>query len=212
MSMWEPFTERARRSIVLAQEEAQLVRDSYIAPHHLFLGMLRAEMSPVAEVLKRYGVTADVARPKASDSAGGPVPQEMIFTSRAKRVIEHAFEAARERSHHYIGTEHLFSGLLRTEDQTVASILRAANVPMDTIAAEVFAAASANPEPAMAPPRLADDPALVDHAIATQVKLLGELLRKRSEVEKLDEPLRPLLTELHREIRRIAKREGWELD
>jgi ATP-dependent Clp protease ATP-binding subunit ClpA len=213
MSMWEPFTERARQSIVYAQHEAQYFRDGYIAPHHILLGMLRNEAGPVADVLRRYGVTVEFAHeqlPKPSTPQA--VPQEMIFTPRAKRAIELAFESARQLNQHYVGPEHLFAGILRTEDPSVTSILSAANVPLDSIESEVFAAASAHPEPQGELPPRADDLSLVDYTVAAQAKVLTEILAKRADGEALDKRLRHILRDLHRTISEIATREGWPLD
>src|SRR3984893_1729372 len=126
MSMWEPFTERARRSIVLAQEEAQRLGNNYIGTEHILLGIISEGESLAAKVLETLGV--NLAKVRAEVEAivgrgGQTVQQEMVFTPRAKRVIELAFEEARQLSHNYIGTEHLLLGLIREGEGVAARVL-----------------------------------------------------------------------------------------
>src|SRR6202162_5336663 len=102
MSMWEPFTERARRSIVLAQEEAQRLGNKYIGTEHILLGIISEGESLAAKGLETRG--SSLARGRAEAEAivargGQTAQQEMLFTPRAKRVIELAFEEARQLSH-----------------------------------------------------------------------------------------------------------------
>jgi len=214
MSMWEPFTERARQSIVYAQEEAQRFGDSYIAPHHILLGMLRNEAGPVADVLRRYGVNVEFAREQLRRSEASPsAMKEMVFTPGAKRAIELAFESARQFNHRYVGPEHLFAGIVHTNDPTVTSIFTTAKIPLDSIESEVFAAASANPEPRRVEEAArTEDLSLVDYSVAAQAKVLTEILAKRADGEELDKRLRHILRDLHHTISEIATREGWPLD
>src|SRR5580693_7742889 len=126
MSMWEPFTERARRSIVLAQEEAQRLGNNYIGTEHILLGIISEGESLAAKVLETLGV--NLAKVRAEVEAivgrgGQTVQQEMVFTPRAKRVIELAFEEARQLNHNYIGTEHLLLGLIREGEGVAARVL-----------------------------------------------------------------------------------------
>jgi ATP-dependent Clp protease ATP-binding subunit ClpC len=124
--MWEPFTERARRSIVLAQEEAQRLGNNYIGTEHILLGIISEGESLAAKVLETLGV--NLAKVRAEVEAivgrgGQTVQQEMVFTPRAKRVIELAFEEARQLNHNYIGTEHLLLGLIREGEGVAARVL-----------------------------------------------------------------------------------------
>src|SRR6202165_123175 len=126
MSMWEPVTERARRSIVLAQEEAQRLGNNYIGTEHVLLGIISEGESLAAKVLETLGV--NLAKVRAEVEAivgrgGQTVQQEMVFTPRAKRVIELAFEEARQLNHNYIGTEHLLLGLIREGEGVAARVL-----------------------------------------------------------------------------------------
>src|SRR4030081_158597 len=126
MSMWEPFTERARRSIVLAQEEAQRLGNNYIGTEHILLGIISEGESLAAKVLETLGVNLAKVRQEVEaivGRGGQTVQQEMVFTPRAKRVIELAFEEARQLNHNYIGTEHLLLGLIREGEGVAARAL-----------------------------------------------------------------------------------------
>jgi len=126
MSMWEPFTERARRSIVLAQEEAQRLGNNYIGTEHILLGIISEGESLAAKVLETLGVNLSKVRSEVEaivGRGGQTVQQEMVFTPRAKRVIELAFEEARQLNHNYIGTEHLLLGLIREGEGVAARVL-----------------------------------------------------------------------------------------
>src|SRR5579875_1652469 len=126
MSMWEPFTERARRSIVLAQEEAQRLGNNYIGTEHILLGIISEGESLAAKVLETLGVNLAKVRQEVDaivGRGGQTVQQEMVFTPRAKRVIELAFEEARQLNHNYIGTEHLLLGLIREGEGVAARVL-----------------------------------------------------------------------------------------
>ena len=124
--MWEPFTERARRSIVLAQEEAQRLGNNYIGTEHILLGIISEGESLAAKVLESLGVNLAKVRQEVEaivGRGGQTVQQEMVFTPRAKRVIELAFEEARQLNHNYIGTEHLLLGLIREGEGVAARVL-----------------------------------------------------------------------------------------
>jgi ATP-dependent Clp protease ATP-binding subunit ClpA len=138
--MWEPFTERARRSIVLAQEEAQRLGNNYIGTEHILLGIISEGESLAAIVLGTMGV--NLAKVRAEVEAligrGGQAPQkEMVFTARAQRVIELAFEEARQFNHNYIGTEHLLLGLIREGEGIAAQVLTKLGVNLKTTRQEI---------------------------------------------------------------------------
>lgn len=131
--MWEPFTERARRSIVLAQEEAQRLGNNYIGTEHLLLGIMSEGESVAAKVLEHLGLTLTKVRHEVESIVGKSsktVSKEMVFTPRAKRVIELAFEEARSLSHNYIGTEHLLLGLIKESEGVASRVIQ--NLGTDT--------------------------------------------------------------------------------
>ena len=145
MSMWEPFTERARRSIVLAQEEAQRLGNNYIGTEHILLGIISEGESLAAKVLESLGVNLAKVRQEVEaivGRGGQTVQQEMVFTPRAKRVIELAFEEARQLNHNYIGTEHLLLGLIREGEGVAARVLT--NLGVDPASKDILLIKSTN--------------------------------------------------------------------
>ena len=115
----ERFTQRARRVLTLAQEEAERLRHSYIGTEHLLLGLIREESGVAGRVLRKLGL--DVRRVQQMvermTGTGRRTPfGRMDLTPRTKRVIELAVDEARRMGHHYIGTEHLLLGLVRQGD------------------------------------------------------------------------------------------------
>ncbi|MDO8687890.1 MAG: Clp protease N-terminal domain-containing protein, partial [Dehalococcoidales bacterium] len=115
-SRFERFSERARRVLTSAQEEAQSLNHSYIGTEHILLGLIREEEGVAAKVLNNLGISLPKVRSavefivKRGEKAG---TGEIGLTPRAKRVIELAIDAARNLGHNYIGTEHLLLGLLQ---------------------------------------------------------------------------------------------------
>src|SRR5918992_4535107 len=114
--MFERFTDRARRSVVLAQEEARLLNHNYIGTEHLLLGLLHEGEGMGAKVLSTVGLKLEDLRAAVEQrlGAGDSVPKGHIpFTPRAKKVFELALRQALQLRHDYIGTEHVLLGVLR---------------------------------------------------------------------------------------------------
>ena len=157
MSVWEPFTERARRAIVLAQEEAQRLGNNYIATEHILLGIVSEGECLAAQTLETFGINLAKVRGEVEAIVGRgsqSIHQDMVFTPRSKRVIELAFEEARRFNHNYIGTEHLLLALLREQEGVAARILT--NLGVDTESARttiisLLGEAGAEPLPTRAP-------------------------------------------------------------
>jgi ATP-dependent Clp protease ATP-binding subunit ClpC len=136
MSMWEPFTERARRAVVLAQEESQRLGNNYIGTEHLLLGIISEGESSAAKVLESMGVSLAKVRSEVEAIVGigkSVVHSEMVFTPRAKRVVELAFEEARRMNNNYVATEHLLLGLIREGDGVAGRVL--INLGVDSLRA-----------------------------------------------------------------------------
>src|SRR6266480_2736566 len=113
---FDKFTERARKVLSLAQEEAQRFQHTYIGTEHLLLGIVRENEVVTAKVLSNLGVDLNKVRNAVEASIGRGdriVLGEIGLTPRAKKVIELAVDEARRLNHHYIGTEHLLLGLVR---------------------------------------------------------------------------------------------------
>jgi ATP-dependent Clp protease ATP-binding subunit ClpC len=124
--MFERFTDRARRVVVLAQEEARTLNHNYIGTEHLLLGLIHEGDGPAAKALAACGVTLAGARDQVEEiiGSGGQAPGGHIpFTPRAKKVLELSLREALQLGHNYIGTEHLLLGLLREGEGVATQIL-----------------------------------------------------------------------------------------
>jgi ATP-dependent Clp protease ATP-binding subunit ClpC len=113
--MFERFTSRARRVIVLAQEEARDLGHNYIGTEHLLLGLVREEEGVAALALRPLGVTLQATREQVQAAAGPAAPEQtghIPFTPRAKKVLELSLREALQLRHNYIGTEHILLGLV----------------------------------------------------------------------------------------------------
>ena len=124
--MFHRFTDRARRVVHLAQEEARLLRHDYVGTEHLLLGLLYEGEGVAARALESLGISREDVRGQVEEITGhgqgsraGPIP----FTPRAKKVLELSLREALALGHHYIGTEHLLLGLLREGQGVAAQVL-----------------------------------------------------------------------------------------
>ncbi|MDP6646990.1 MAG: ATP-dependent Clp protease ATP-binding subunit [Dehalococcoidales bacterium] len=133
-SRFDKFSERARRVLTSAQEEAQRLNHGYIGTEHLLLGLIREEEGVGAKVLTNLGVTLDKVRSAVEYIIGRgekAATSEIELTPRAKRVIEMAIDEARQLSHNYIGTEHLLLGLLHEGEGVAASVLESFGITLE---------------------------------------------------------------------------------
>ena len=138
-SRFEKFSERARRVLSLAQEEAQRFNHNYIGTEHILLGLVRETEGVAAKVLSNLGVELSKVRSAVEFIIGRgerPSPGEIGLTPRAKKVIELAVDEARRLNHHYIGTEHLLIGIMREGEGVAAGVLDSLGVTLDKIRAE----------------------------------------------------------------------------
>src|SRR5215210_7659636 len=104
--MFERFTDRARRVVVLAQEEARMLNHNYIGTEHILLGLIHEGEGVAAKALESLGISLEGVRQQAPS---GHIP----FTPRAKKVLELSLREALQLGHNYIGTEHILLGLIR---------------------------------------------------------------------------------------------------
>ena len=135
-SRFEKFSERARRVLSLAQEEAQHFNHSYIGTEHILLGLVRETDGVAARVLSNLGVELSKVRSAVEFIIGRgekAVPGEIGLTPRAKKVIELAVDEARRLNHNYIGTEHLLVGLLREGEGVAAGVLESLGVTLEKV-------------------------------------------------------------------------------
>jgi ATP-dependent Clp protease ATP-binding subunit ClpC len=144
------FTERARKVVVVAQDEARSLKTGYIGTEHMLLGLLRAEEGLAARVLAELGVDPDHVRDRIVDlvGEGEEVPVGQIpFTPRAKKVMELALRESLGLGHNYIGTEHLLLGLAREDGGVAARILLELDLDADRIRDAVIAALPVTQQP-----------------------------------------------------------------
>ena len=124
--MFERFTDRARRVVVLAQSEARMLNHSYIGTEHMLLGLIHEGQGVAAKALESLGLSLETVRQQVEEIIGegqsaptGHIP----FTPRAKKVLELALRESRQLGHNYIGTEHILLGVVREGEGVAAQIL-----------------------------------------------------------------------------------------
>jgi len=147
--MFERFTERARRVVVLAQEESRLLSHNYIGTEHLLLGLLAERDGAAARALESLGITLDAARERVVEMIGpgqqhpsGHIP----FTPRAKKILELSLRESLNLGSEVIDTEHLLLGLVDEGDGVGAQILQRLGATPHAVREAVSGAAAAEPE------------------------------------------------------------------
>ena len=124
--MFERFTDRARRVVVLAQEEARMLNHNYIGTEHILLGLIHEGEGVAAKALESLGISLDAVRGQVEEiiGQGQQAPSGHIpFTPRAKKVLELSLREALQLGHNYIGTEHILLGLIREGEGVAAQVL-----------------------------------------------------------------------------------------
>jgi ATP-dependent Clp protease ATP-binding subunit ClpC len=139
--VFERFTDSARRSVVLAQEEARRLDHDYIGTEHLLLGLLQQGDGVAAQVFVKLGLDASQARRHVEELVGrgsGAPPAHIPFTPRAKKVLELALKEALKLKHDYIGTEHILLGIVREGDGVGAQVLTRSGLDLSSVRATVL--------------------------------------------------------------------------
>jgi ATP-dependent Clp protease ATP-binding subunit ClpA len=124
--MFERFTDRARRVVVLAQDEARMLKHNYIGTEHILLGLIHEGEGVAAEALGSLGISLDAVRQQVEEiiGQGQEAPSGHIpFTPRAKKVLELSLRESLQLGHNHIGTEHILLGLIREGDGVAAQVL-----------------------------------------------------------------------------------------
>jgi ATP-dependent Clp protease ATP-binding subunit ClpC len=140
--MFERFTDRARRVLVLAQEEARLLTHPYIGTEHILLGLIAEKDGIAAQALEHYGITLEVVRSVVEETiefqpsapSGSPP-----FTPRAKKVLELSLRESMALGHNYIGTEHMLLGLIREGEGVGATAILSLDVDLAELREKVIA-------------------------------------------------------------------------
>ncbi len=191
-SRFEKFSERARRVLTLAQEEAQHLKHNYIGTEHILLGLVREEEGVAAKVLANLGVGLNKVRASVEfiigrgEKAGAG---ETGLTPRARRVIELAIDEARYLSHNYIGTEHLLLGLLREGEGIAAGVLGSFDITLERARAEVTRVLSQGAPRAKVARTVSQTPALdqlgLDLTEAARAGKLDPVIGRTKEIERV---------------------------
>ncbi|HVL98078.1 MAG TPA: ATP-dependent Clp protease ATP-binding subunit [Egibacteraceae bacterium] len=167
--MFERFTDRARRVVVLAQEEARMLNHNYIGTEHILLGLIHEGEGVAAKALESLGISLEGVREQVEEIIGqgqtapaGHIP----FTPRAKKVLELSLREALQLGHNYIGTEHILLGLIREGEGVAAQVLQKLGADLSRVRTQVIQLLSgyAGGEPGAGPQKAgvsggsADDP------------------------------------------------------
>ncbi|SDD40309.1 ATP-dependent Clp protease ATP-binding subunit ClpC [Sanguibacter gelidistatuariae] len=139
--MFERFTDRARRVVVLAQEEARMLNHNYIGTEHILLGLIHEGEGVAAKALESLGISLDAVRSQVTEiiGEGQQAPSGHIpFTPRAKKVLELSLREALQLGHNYIGTEHILLGLIREGEGVAAQVLTKLGADLNRVRQQVI--------------------------------------------------------------------------
>src|SRR5215216_4483926 len=194
LERFDKFTDRARKVLTLAQDEAQRFNHNYIGTEHLLLGLVREGEGVAARVLENMNVELAKVRTAVEFIIGRgdrPVVGEVGLTPRAKRVIELAIDEARRLGHNYIGTEHLLLGLVREGEGIAAGVLESLGVNLDKVRHEVIRvlSQSSSTGPAQESKRPSKTPTLDQLGInlteAARAGKLDPVIGREKEIERV---------------------------
>ena len=181
--MFERFTDRARRVIVLAQEEARMLSHNFIGTEHLLLGLAHEGEGVAARALESLGISLEAVRQQVEGIAGRgkhpPGAGHIPFTPRAKKVLELSLREAVRLGHNYIGTEHILLGMIREGEGVAAQVLVKLGADLNRVRGEVVRLVQGDPltlltpDPLEAPEKGETSPA---HTRAQVLDAIGEWL------------------------------------
>ena len=198
--MFERFTDRARRVLVLAQEEARLLNHSFIGTEHILLGLIHEGEGVAAKALESMGISLEAVREKVEETIGmaGSAPSgSPPFTPRAKKVLELSLREALQLGHSYIGTEHMLLGLVREGEGVAAQVLVSLGVDLGRVRAQVIQLMSGSGS---------------EHPSAETEGPMGAIARAASRRPALAELLNPLPVFLPQPHCSFCGRDLWESD
>jgi len=139
--LFERFTDRARRVLVLAQEEARLLNHNFIGTEHILLGLIHEGEGVAAKALESLGISLEAVREKVEETigpAGSATTGSPPFTPRAKKVLELSLREALQLGHNYIGTEHMLLGLVREGEGVAAQVLQNLGADLSRVRQQVI--------------------------------------------------------------------------
>src|SRR5579862_1615199 len=190
---FDKFSERARKVLSLAQEEAQRFQHNYIGTEHLLLGLVREGEGVAAKVLSNLGVELNKVRSAVEFIIGRGdriVLGEIGLTPRAKKVIELAVDEARRLNHHYIGTEHLLLGLVREGEGIAAGVLESLGVNLEKVRTQTIQVLTqANGPQGQSDPKHSKTPTIdqmgMDLTAAARAGKLDPIIGREKEIERV---------------------------
>ena len=154
--MLERFTDRARRVVKLAEEEARRLGHNYIGTEHILLGLIREGEGVAAKALESLGISLDTVRQQVEEiiGRGQQAPFDVIpFTPRSKKVLELSLRESQQLGHNHIGTEHILLGLIREGDGVAAQVLVKLGADLNRVRQQVIQLIAAQQQPGHPPPR-----------------------------------------------------------
>jgi ATP-dependent Clp protease ATP-binding subunit ClpC len=140
-AVFEKFTDRARRVVVWAQEEARTLNHDFIGTEHILLGLVREGQGVAAKALESLGISLEAVRQRVEDAVPPGQysrPGHIPFTPGAKKVLELSLSEAKLLGHRYVGTEHILLGLLREGEGVAAQVLAALGADLDGVRERVI--------------------------------------------------------------------------
>ena len=219
--MFERFTDRARRVVVLAQEEARMLEHNYIGTEHLLLGLIHEGEGVAAKALRALDVDLDTLRREVESLVGRgqqPTKGHIPFTPAAKKVLELALRESVQLGHEYIGTEHLLLGLLREGEGPGAQVLQQRGIELNTVRQEVvrllhgYQASEGRRGRRARPGRPGAEGATLDE-ISHQLRVLGARLSAIETKLGIEEsPARLRLRQVDAQIARIRRQKESAID
>ena len=141
IEVFERFTDRARRVVVLAQEEARMLDHNYIGTEHILLGLIGEGEGVAAKALESLGISLESVRQEVEEIIGRgqqAPPGHIAFTPRAKKVLELALREAQQLGHNYVGTEHILLGLIREGEGVAAQVLVKLGADLERVRQQVI--------------------------------------------------------------------------
>jgi ATP-dependent Clp protease ATP-binding subunit ClpC len=157
--LFERFTDRARRVVVLAQEEARMLNHNYIGTEHILLGLIHEDEGIACRALESLGISLGAVRSQVEEiiGRGQAVPSGHIpFTPRAKKVLELSLREALQLGHNYIGTEHILLGLVREGEGVAAQVLQKLGADLHRVRSQVMQLLGSGAESSPGPSEAAD--------------------------------------------------------
>ena len=197
--MFQRFTDQARGAVVLAQEEARTLNHDYIGTEHLLLGLLCESDGVAARTLQSQGISLEAVRQQVEEIIGRgqqPSPGHMPFTPRAKTVLELSLREAAERSHQYVGTEHILLGLIQEGEGVAAKVLVKVGADLNRMRQQVIGLPSDEDVTgegaglvSQGSARLPDDPLAPFDALERRLAALERWVGIRSDLEGLNQEI-----------------------